>query len=88
MFDKFKAYFWKNLVAVDQLANTILGGSPDETISSRLGKGERRGCKVCWFFCRILDIFEKDHCALSIEEDESENTWGGSSGRSNNSKNR
>lgn len=76
-----KDYFWKLLVSLDQLANTITGGSPDETISSRLGKGERRGCKVCRFFCSILDIFDKDHCAKSIEEDETENTWGGTSGR-------
>lgn len=75
-------YVFKVLVAIDQLLNALLNGSPDETLSSRLGKGERRGCRVCWFFCRILDIFEKNHCALSIEEDEDKDTWGGTSGRS------
>lgn len=76
-----KEYFWKLLVSLDQPVNALLGGNPDETISSRLGKGERRGCRVCRFFCRILDILEKDHCALSIEEDEDKDTWGGTSGR-------
>ena len=78
-----KSYFWKLLVAIDQLFNTLLGGSPDETISSRLGKGERRGCKACRFVCRILDVLDKDHCSKSIEEDETNNTWGGTSGRTN-----
>ena len=31
-------YFLNVLIGVDQLGNTILGGDPDETISSRLGK--------------------------------------------------
>jgi hypothetical protein len=27
------------LIAVDQLGNTLFGGEPDETISSRIGRG-------------------------------------------------
>ena len=33
-----KSWFWEVMVAVDQLFNAILGGSADETISSRCGK--------------------------------------------------
>lgn len=31
-------YIWNLLIAIDQLFNTILGGDPDETMSSRMGK--------------------------------------------------
>jgi hypothetical protein len=65
-----KRYFWNILISIDQLANTILGGDPDETISSRVGKRAKKGCKFCKFVCRILDIFDKGHCEKSIEKDE------------------
>ena len=63
-------YFWNLLIALDQLANTILFGDPDETMSSRMGKYVRRGRG--WFpchLCKILNWFEKDHCIRSIEAD-------------------
>ena len=31
-------YFLNILISLDQMGNTLLGGDPDETISSRLGK--------------------------------------------------
>ena len=63
-----KRYFWFLFIAIDQLINTILGGYPDETLSSRMGK--RPHCPVCRFVCRLLDIIDKDHCQKSIEWDE------------------
>lgn len=33
-----KKYIWNLLISIDQLCNTILGGDPDETMSSRMGK--------------------------------------------------
>lgn len=33
-----KKYLYNILIGVDQLCNTILGGDPDETMSSRMGK--------------------------------------------------
>jgi hypothetical protein len=33
-----KKYFWNFLISLDQLGNTLAGGDPDETISSRIGK--------------------------------------------------
>lgn len=60
-------YFWNILVSLDQLANTILGGDPDETISSRIAK---RKCLLCKLFCFVLDLVHSDHCAKSIEADE------------------
>jgi len=36
-----KKYFINLAISIDQLVNTILGGYPDETISSRAGKWVR-----------------------------------------------
>lgn len=57
---------WRVAVGYDQLLNVHLGGSEDETISSRAGRamlrGERWGCVLC----RMLDKFESDHCRRNI----------------------
>lgn len=63
------SYFRKLFVSVDQLLNVILGGDPDETMSSRLGKDARRGRKFACVMCKILDLFEKDHCEKALERD-------------------
>lgn len=72
------AYFLRILKAIDQLANTIFGGSEDELISSRLGKAWRGDYgKVVrkltqpfrWLVNKIF-FWQKDHCRESIEEDE------------------
>lgn len=65
-----KRYIWNVLISLDQLGNTILGGDPDETISSRLGKKEREGSKIAKWACSILNKFDHCHCKNSIEEDE------------------
>lgn len=65
-----KRYLYNLLIVLSQFCNTILGGDPDETMSSRIGKGARRGNKFYIFFSRFLDIFEKNHCKEAIEEDE------------------
>lgn len=67
-----KRYFWNLFIALDQLANAILGGDPDETISSRIGKREDT-CKVCYMLCRLLHLLDPDHCQKSIERDEGGN---------------
>ena len=65
-----KRYFWNICVSVDQFVNTVLGGYPDETISSRAGKAQRQGKAWGCLFCDLLNIFENQHCAKNIEEDE------------------
>ena len=62
-----KQYFWNILISIDQLLNTLIGGDPDETISSRCGK---RKIKVCKWLCKALHMFDKNHCEESIEIDE------------------
>lgn len=65
-----KSYLWNILISLDQFANTVLAGSPDETISSRAGKAMREGKAWGCALCKILNWFENDHCAKSIEADE------------------
>lgn len=65
------SYFWNLLIALDQLANTLLAGDPDETLSSRMGKYAVRGrgwipCQIC----KLLSFFDDQHCEKNIEEDE------------------
>lgn len=66
-----KRWLWNLLIALDQLANTVLGGDPDETLSSRMGKQiAQRKCLLCRLVCKVLDRFEVNHCQKSIEADE------------------
>lgn len=64
-----KRYFWNILVSLDQFANTVLGGDPDETISSRAGKRQRKG-KLAYWLCRALNWIDSSHCDKAIEPDE------------------
>lgn len=67
-------YFFNILISVDQLLNVLIGGKPDETISSRAGKGRLRGSLFWSIAASIIDVlflpFERDHCFNSIEWDE------------------
>ena len=62
------------LVVLDCLGNTLAGGDPDETISSRSSKAQLYeqsetppsygwGCRMCSF----LAIFQENHCAKALE---------------------
>jgi len=57
-------------VGADQTLNAAIGGSEDETISSRAGKGARRGVWRYCMLCRLLDLVDPGHCERSIEPDE------------------
>jgi hypothetical protein len=69
------------LLSIDQSVNVVLGGDPDETISSRLGKwltsdqktfGDKIRRGFAWVICPPLDILnlESDHCRKSIDNEE------------------
>lgn len=65
------------LIALDQWANAVLGGDPDETLSSRAGKNitmrARSGRRDAWYWlCRALHLLDKNHCVDAIESDEGE----------------
>lgn len=65
-----RRYLWNLLVALDQLANTIIGGHPDETISSNMGKRARKGERLGILACKVLNFIDPGHCERYIEEDE------------------
>ena len=61
-------YFWNNLIAIDQLANTILAGDPDETISSRSAR-----LRHIWYWNYLayaLDWIDPGHTVRALERDE------------------
>jgi hypothetical protein len=69
-------YLYNLCYSIDQFCNTVLGGDPDETISSRLGKLRRRNSGVIpWSrpvsraVASLLDALDPGHCASSIEDD-------------------
>lgn len=65
-FGKIKQYLFNVLIGIDQLANAITGGDPDETISSRLGKNFPNS-----IMRKFVDLlFGKGHSKGAIEEDE------------------
>lgn len=62
----------KNLfIAIDQLANCILGGRPDETISAKVWRMKDRN--KFYYFSRILIDkifwFDENHCEESCKSE-------------------
>ena len=54
-------------IALDQCGNAALGGSEDETISSRAGRAKRDGKKWGYVAVWLIDgVFGKGHCAAEI----------------------
>ena len=65
-------YCFNVLIAIDQLANTILGGYPDETISSRVYRYSE--INRCARIMRVLLDFlfrpwGRDHCKQAYESE-------------------
>lgn len=69
------------LLSIDQTANAITGGDPDETLSSRFGKWLTEEPKTAWdhirkgfayVICPPLDLLnlESDHCIKSVDKEE------------------
>lgn len=57
-------------VGFDQVVNAGFVGSEDETISSRAGKGARKGIWHWCMLCKFLHWLDPHHCEKSIEPDE------------------
>ena len=60
-----KQYLLNNAIAFDQQVNTLLGGSPDETLSARAYRTEQQGKVFGRFFRPLIDAlfwFDPDHC--------------------------
>jgi hypothetical protein len=74
-------YLLNVAISLDQFGNVALGGAPDETISSRIGRIKKHyGGKIPWWrpatktVDALMNVIDKDHCAKSIEFDELEQT--------------
>lgn len=61
-------YIFNVLIALDQLGNALLGGDPDETISSRTAK-RMHDPKWRWLGL-ILEKIDPGHLRRSREDDE------------------
>ena len=59
-------------VALDRTANAVLGGSPEQTLSSRFGRAARKELRWAVVACAILGFVFRDpgHCEASIVEDD------------------
>lgn len=66
----FQRYVWNIIVWLDQGINTFFFGDPDETVSSRAAKAAARGKTWGCCLCKFLDLFDKGHCANTVEQDE------------------
>lgn len=64
-------YIFNLLIAIDQFTNTIMGGDPDETISSRCAKRQN---ELGWrILGRFLEWIDPGHLKRSEEDDEGGN---------------
>lgn len=58
------------LIAIDQLANAVLGGYPDETLSSRAYRMHRKGQPVWGWTAGMIDrlfFWQHEHCRHAYE---------------------
>lgn len=58
-------YLLQNLIAIDQLANTLLAGWADETLSSRAYRADRDGRLFGKVFRPLIDLlffWQDQHC--------------------------
>lgn len=72
--DKLKNYCWNILVSLDRVANALLAGSPEMTLSGRMGRDLKAGvCALCKPICWVLNKFQSNHCARAAAQ---ESTFG------------
>lgn len=73
---KFKLYLYQNAIAFDRSVNAFIGGSADETLSSRAYRGWKDGKAPAKWFKPFIDwifltFFKKvDHCHLAWSYEE------------------
>jgi hypothetical protein len=74
MFKNIRRYLYGVLIGIDQFGNTLAGGNPDETISSRLGRLKLgHGGRLPWHhpLARLIDsgleVVDRHHSMESID---------------------
>ena len=60
--NKVGRYFLNLAVLFDEAANTLLGGSPNETISERAAKARNAGRPWGCVLCSLLNRINPGHC--------------------------
>lgn len=65
-----KKYIWNILISGDQVINVILGGNPDETLSSRSYRSESNKKLFGIIFRPLIDglflfLGQHDHCYMA-----------------------
>ena len=62
--------YFQVLVALDQLANTLIGGYADETVSARVYRHYLKGeQKWAYKLINSLFFFQEDHCKEAYESE-------------------
>lgn len=67
-----KIYLWQNVLAIDQLTNTLLGGFADETLSSRAYRAELNGTWWGRWTRPMIDglfFWQERHCAAAFRSE-------------------
>lgn len=59
-------YFFNLAVALDQLANAMLAGHANETLSARAARAQRDGKAWGCVLCRLLEAIHRRHCMFSF----------------------
>lgn len=65
-------YLLNFLIALDQLANSLLAGAPDETLSSRAHRMRQKKQRYWGWTANAIDtlfFWQPDHCRLSYEQE-------------------
>jgi len=65
-----RAYLWNIFIGLTQLLNTLLGGFPDETTSSRMWRWHLQGKPKGTIFAAVIDaifFWQEDHCRKAYE---------------------
>lgn len=63
---KAKWYVLSLLIAIDQLANALFAGYPDETVSYRSAKARSNGKRWGCILCKLLDAVDPNHCEKTL----------------------
>lgn len=56
------------------MGNALLGGEPDQTISYRAAVARSQGSRAGRLLCRLLDLFEADHCGITLRKRDTRRT--------------
>ena len=64
-------YVMKVLIAVDQLANAVIGGHPDETLSAAAHRRHLEGNSGWRNFINRIFFWQEDHCKDAYESEKS-----------------